>query len=326
MRNIFVLVEHRQGEIRDITFEMLSKCNEITKEINVQIIALLLGNDIEPFLDPLKEYADTTMVVKDERLEIFNSKMYQAVLTHLINEHKPLLTMIGHTSYGIDLAPGLAVKLQIPLATDCADFAVEDDQLKIVRQMYVGKVNVKATLKKAESYLITIRPASFEAKESEAKESKVINLESPLKEEPIDKRFIKYVEPEVSDVDITASDILVSIGRGIKEDKNIPVIEELATALGGVLSCSRPIVDKGWLDKGRQVGTSGKTVKPKLYLALGISGAFQHAAGMKDSELVVAINKDANAPIFNVSDFGIVDDLFKVVPELTQKINEMKSM
>ncbi|MFX1465785.1 MAG: electron transfer flavoprotein subunit alpha/FixB family protein [Promethearchaeota archaeon] len=326
MRNIFVLVEHRQGEIRDITFEMLSKCNEIAKEINVQIIALLLGNDVERFLDPLKEYADTIMVVKDERLEFFNSKMYQAVLTHLINEHKPLLTMIGHTSYGIDLAPGLAVKLQIPLATDCADFAVEDDQLKIVRQMYVGKVNVKATLKKAESYLITIRPASFEAKESETKESKVINLESPLKEEPIDKRFIKYVEPEVSDVDITASDILVSIGRGIKEDKNIPVIEELATALGGVLSCSRPIVDKGWLDKGRQVGTSGKTVKPKLYLALGISGAFQHAAGMKDSELVVAINKDANAPIFNVSDFGIVDDLFKVVPELTQKINEMKSM
>ncbi|MFX1521639.1 MAG: electron transfer flavoprotein subunit alpha/FixB family protein, partial [Promethearchaeota archaeon] len=156
--------------------------------------------------------------------------------------------------------------------------------------------------------------------------SKVINLESPLKEEPIDKRFIKYVEPEVSDIDITASDILVSIGRGIKEDKNIPVIEELATALGGVISCSRPIVDKGWLDKSRQVGTSGKTVKPKLYLALGISGAFQHAAGMKDSELVVAINKDANAPIFNVSDFGIVEDLFKVVPELTQKINEMKSI
>ncbi len=317
--SIFVLVEHRQGEIRDITFEMLSKCKEISKTT-----AVLLGNDVEQFLDSLKGYADTIMVVKDEKLEYFNSKTYQMVLSHLINEYKPLLTLIGHTSYGIDLAPGLAIKLQTSLATDCADFFLEDGQLRIVRQMYGGKVDAKATLKKSDSYLITIRPASFESKEPESEASEVINLESPLKEEPIGKRFVKYVEPEISDVDITASDILVSIGRGIKEDKNLPVIEELATALGATISCSRPIVDKGWLDKGRQVGTSGKTVKPKLYLALGISGAFQHAAGMKDSELVVAINKDANAPIFNVSDFGIVDDLFKVVPELTQKINEMK--
>ncbi len=317
--SIFVLVEHRQGEIRDITFEMLSKCKEISKTT-----AVLLGNDVEQFVDPLKGYADTIMVVKDEKLEYFNSRTYQMVLSHLINENKPLLTLIGHTSYGIDLAPGLAIKLQIPLATDCADFFLEDGQVRIVRQMYGGKVDAKATLKKSDSYLITIRPASFESTEPESKDSEVINIESPLKEELIGKRFIKYVEPEISDVDITASDILVSIGRGIKEDKNIPVIEELATVLGATISCSRPIVDKGWLDKGRQVGTSGKTVKPKLYLALGISGAFQHAAGMKDSELVIAINKDANAPIFNVSDFGIVDDLFKVVPELTQKINEMK--
>ncbi len=324
--SIFVLVEHRQGEIRDITFEMLSKCKEIAKDINARITALLLGNDVETYLEPLKGYADAIMVVKDKKLEYFNSKTYQMILAHLISENKPLLALIGHTSYGIDLAPGLAIKLQIPLATDCADFFLEDGQLRIVRQMYGGKVDVKATLTKSDSYLITIRPASFESKEPESEDSELINLESPLKEEPIGKRFIKYVEPEISDVDITASDILVSIGRGIKEDKNIPVIEELATALGATISCSRPIVDKGWLDKGRQVGTSGKTVKPKLYLALGISGAFQHAAGMKDSELVIAINKDANAPIFNVSDFGIVDDLFKVVPELTQKINEMKGI
>jgi electron transfer flavoprotein alpha subunit len=322
--NIFVLVEHRQGEIRDITFEMLSKCKEITKDTDTKISALLLGNDVKQFIEPLKGYADTIVCCSDEKLEEFNQKTYQAVLSQYLTEKKPVLTLIGHTAFGIDLAPSLAIKLQIPLATDCADFLLEDGKLWIVRQMYGGKVDAKATLKKSDSYLITIRPASFEAKEPESKESEVINLESPLKEETTGKRFIKYLEPEVSDVDITASDILVSIGRGIKEDKNIPVIEELAAALGGVISCSRPIVDKGWLDKGRQVGTSGKTVKPKLYLALGISGAFQHAAGMKDSELVVAINKDANAPIFNVSDFGIVDDLFKVVPELTQKINEMK--
>jgi electron transfer flavoprotein alpha subunit len=153
----------------------------------------------------------------------------------------------------------------------------------------------------------------------------IIEIAAPLSEEISNKRFIKYVLPSISDVDITAADVLVSIGRGIKDVSNKPIVEELTTTLGGVLACSRPIVDKGWLSSDRQVGTSGKTVKPKLYLALGISGAFQHILGMKNSELIIAINKDPNAPIFNFANYGVVDDLFKIVPALKEKIIELKS-
>jgi len=139
-----------------------------------------------------------------------------------------------------------------------------------------------------------------------------------------EKKFIDYVLPPPGAIDITAADIIVAIGRGIKDQSNIPIAEELAKTLGGVLACSRPVVDKGWLPSDRQVGTSGKTVKPKLYIALGISGAFQHVLGMKNSDLIIAVNKDPNAPIFNVADYGIVDDLFKVVPVLTEKLKELK--
>jgi electron transfer flavoprotein alpha subunit len=211
----------------------------------------------------------------------------------------------------------------MPLATDCIDLEFENETLTVTRQMYGGKVNVKAVLRKAESYIVTVRQAAFPA-EKESMNGKIIEVPSPLSEEIAEKRFIEYVLPPPGGVDITAAEVLVGIGRGIKDVSNIPLAEELAKALGGALACSRPIVDKGWLPSDRQVGTSGKTVKPKLYIALGISGAFQHVLGMKNSDLVIAVNKDPNAPIFSVADYGIVEDLFKIVPSLTNKIRELK--
>jgi electron transfer flavoprotein alpha subunit len=152
----------------------------------------------------------------------------------------------------------------------------------------------------------------------------IIEKPSTLTEEITKIHFIKYVLPPPGGVDITAADVLVGIGRGIKDENNMPIVEELAKAFGGVLACSRPIVDKGWLPSNRQVGTSGKTVKPKLYIALGISGAFQHVLGMKNSDLIIAVNKDSNAPIFSFADYGVVEDLFKIVPSLKSKIYELK--
>jgi len=178
-------------------------------------------------------------------------------------------------------------------------------------------------LKPAETYIVTVRQAAFPAEET-ALNGEIVEMPSPLSEEIAEKRFIEYVLPPPGGVDITAAEVLVGIGRGIKDESNIPLVEELAKALGGVLACSRPIVDKGWLPNDRQVGTSGKTVKPKLYIALGISGAFQHVLGMKNSDLIIAVNKDPKAPIFNVADYGIVEDLFKVVPQLKDKILELK--
>jgi len=323
MREIFVLAEHRRGELRDVTFEMLTKGRELAQKTNSELTAVILGKNIKEYAKTLAEHAKRVIVVEDEKLEHFNSDAYQKVLSHLIRERKPLLTMIGHTSYGIDLAPSLAVELNLPLATDCIDLEFEDGSLIITRQMYGGKVNVRARMQKAESYIVTIRQAAFSA-EKEQVGGEIVEVPSPLSEEIAEKKFIDYVLPPPGAVDITAADVIVAIGRGIKDQSNIPVAEELAKTLGGVLACSRPVVDKGWLSSDRQVGTSGKTVKPKLYIALGISGAFQHVLGMKNSDLIIAVNKDPNAPIFNVADYGIVDDLFKVVPVLTEKLKELK--
>lgn len=326
MPEIFVLAEHRQGQLRDITFEMLTKARELAEKINAEPVAVILGKDVREHAKNLAEHAKKVLMVENAKLENFNSEAYQRVLIHLIKEHKPLLTIIGHTSYGVDLAPRLAASLNIPLATDCIDLAFESDTFTITRQMYGGKVNAKATLRKSESYMVTVRQAAFQAQRPPTPlNGQIIEAPSPLTEEITTKRFLEYVLPPPGGVDITAAEVLVGIGRGIKDQSNIPMVEELAKALGGVLACSRPIVDKGWLPSDRQVGTSGKTVKPKLYIALGISGAFQHVLGMKNSDLIIAVNKDPKAPIFSFSDYGVVEDLFKVVPVLKNKISELKA-
>jgi len=323
MAEIFVLAEHRRGQIRDITFEMLTKGKELAEKTNTDLTAILLGKDVKEHAKTLSEYAKKVSVVEDTRLKNFNSEAYQKVLSHLINERKPLLTMIGHTSFGVDLAPSLAAALKLPLATDCIDMEFESETLAVTRQMYGGKVNVKATVRKSESYIASVRQAAFEAQKP-AVNGEITEVVSPLLQEITEKRFIEYVLPPPGGVDITAAEVLVGVGRGIKDESNMPIVEELAKTIGGVLACSRPIVDKGWLPTDRQVGSSGKTVKPKLYIALGISGAFQHVLGMKNSDLIIAVNKDPNAPIFNFSDYGVVDDLFKIAPSLKDKIQELK--
>ncbi|MEM1590065.1 MAG: electron transfer flavoprotein subunit alpha/FixB family protein [Candidatus Bathyarchaeia archaeon] len=326
MTEIFVLAEHRQGQLRDITFEMLTKAREIAEKTNSSLTAVLLGNNVMEHAKVLAEYSHKVLLIEDCKLENFNSDAYQKVLSHLIGERKPMLTIIGHTSYGVELAPRLAVALNIPLATDCIDFGFENEKFTVTRQMYGGKVSVRAVLRKSESYMVTVRQAAFQAQKPQLPmNGEIEEIPSPLTEEITTKHFLEYVLPPPGGVDITAADVLVGIGRGIKDQGNIPMVEELARFLGGVLACSRPIVDKGWLPSDRQVGTSGKTVKPKLYLALGISGAFQHVLGMKNSDLIIAVNKDPKAPIFSFSDYGVVEDLFKIVPALKKKINEVKA-
>lgn len=322
---ILVLVEHRRGEMREITFEMLTKGRELAEKTRSRLSAIILGKNIKELAEVLARYAHRVLVVDDERFEFFNSDLYQQVLSNITREVKPVLTLIGHTSYGVDLAPSLAVSLNIPLVTDCLDIDLQDGRLMAFRQMYGGKINAKIEVKESESYIVTIRQGVFTAREGDLK-GEIVELSPPSIHERVKKKIVEYVFPRIGEVDISSSEILVAVGRGIKDQTNIPIAEELARTLGGVLACSRPIVDKGWLPPDRQVGSSGKTVKPKLYLALGISGAFQHVLGMKNSQLIISINKDPNAPIFNVSHYGVVDDLFKIVPALIKKIKEVKKI
>lgn len=324
MTEIISVAEHRNGVLRDITFEMLSKGRELAREIGVELKALILGQHVDGLAEELREKADEVLVFESEALSEFNAEAYQQVLSHYMGENNPILTLIGHTSYGVDLAPALAVETGAPIATDCIDVTFRDGVVNVVRQVYGGKLNLKASLQKGPMYMVTIRPSTFEPDGSEGKEGEIVHMEIPRTLNLEDKRFIEYVEPPLEGVDISDADIIVSIGRGIKDDKNITLAKELAETLKGEMGCSRPIVDKGWLPKNRQVGSSGKTVKPKLYIAAGISGSFQHVMGMKNSDAIIAINRDPNAPIFRIADYGIVDDMFKIIPALTRKTRESK--
>jgi electron transfer flavoprotein alpha subunit len=321
MGDVFVLAEHRRGELREVTLEMLGKGRELAGQLGGSLKAVLLGHGVDAFAGELANQAHEVLVVEDERLENFNSELYQKVLVSLLADRQPTLTLIGHTACGMDMAPSLATELDLPLATDCIGFEFEDGQLLAIRERYGGKLQSKVSFKESGQYMATVRQAAFPLKELEPLGGQIVAVDSPLTEEARRKKFIEYVEAAIGDVDIAQSDIVVAVGRGIKEQENLELMEKLAKAMGGVLAGSRPVIDSGWLPPDRQVGQSGKTVKPKLYVAVGISGASQHLAGMKASDTIVAINKDPGAPIFNVATYGIVDDLFKVVPALTEQLS-----
>jgi electron transfer flavoprotein alpha subunit len=323
MSEIFALVEHRKGIIRDITYELLTCGRKLAEKQNTKLTAVLLGHNTEKLQENLKSCAHRLLVIDNQLYKEFNAETYQITLSDIIKKHNPMLTLIGHTAFGWDLCPALASQMNIPFTTDCFDIEITDNKLKVIRQMFDGKLNARVILKENPSYMITVRSGSFSAEQGNVR-AEIEKIDAPISVEPDYRKFIEYIEAAIGEVDITKADILVGVGRGIKEQTNIPIIEDFAKAIGGVLSCSRPIVDAGWLPKDRQVGSSGKTVKPKLYIALGISGAFQHIVGMKASDTIIAVNKDQNAPIFNEADYGIVDDLFKVVPVLKEKILELK--
>jgi electron transfer flavoprotein alpha subunit len=323
MSEIFALVEHRQGIIRDITYELLTCGRKLAEKYNTKLTAVLLGHNTEKYIENLKSMAHHLLVVDNEIFKEFNSETYQITLSEIMKKYNPMLTLIGHTAFGWDLCPALAAQMNIPFTTDCLDIEIADNKLKVTRQMFDGKLNARVLLKQNPSYMVTVRSGSFPAEQVNLS-AEIEKIDAPISAEPDYRKFVEYIEAAVGEVDITKSEILVGIGRGIKEQTNMPMVEDFAKAIGGVLACSRPIVDSGWLPKDRQVGSSGKTVKPKLYIALGISGAFQHIVGMKASDTIIAVNKDPNAPIFNEADYGIVDDLFKVVPVLKDKILELK--
>jgi len=319
MGEIFVLVEHRQGKIRDITYEMLQAGETLSSQQGVSSTAVLLGHNVKDFAEELAKKASKVLVVEDPQLEHFNSVLYQKVLASLIAKYQPLLTLTGHSAFGMDLAPSLSVEMGFPLVTDCIGLSFEESRLKAVRSIYGGKVNANVSVRESKGYVATVRPGVFSPGALREKKGGIL-MESSLLQGMIDvKKFIEYIEAPITGEDITQAEIIVSVGQGIGGPEHIPMIEEVAKSIGGVIACSRPVVDRNWLPKERQVGISGKTVKPKIYIAIGISGAFQHVTAMQGSETIIAINKDPRAPIFGVADYGIVDDFQNVIPVLKEK-------
>jgi electron transfer flavoprotein alpha subunit len=322
MGEIFVIAEHRAGEIREITFQMLWKANELAQSHSHKVSAVLLCENGDAFIPEIKDRADRIIIIEDETLKHFNAERYKEILERLIEQHHPFLTLMGHTPWGMELAPALSVKTGLPLVTDGVDILIEGDSPKVIRQIYSGKLFSKVSFKASEGYLITLRPGACPADKAGDHQGELLRQDLPTDIAESSKTFVEFVDTAAGELDISQAEFLVSIGRGIGEEENIKQVQELVEMMGGVISCSRPVVDKNWLPKFHQVGTSGKTVKPKVYLALGISGAFQHVAGIGGAGTVIAVNKDKKAPIFRIADYGVVDDLFKVVEALKEKMKE----
>jgi electron transfer flavoprotein alpha subunit len=318
---ILVLVEHRQGAVRDVTFEMLTAARKLAGETGGDVSAVLLADNPDSLVQPVAQAAGRVVCAQSPAFKDYNYEAYQKALAKLVAERKPSLVMIAHSAFGTDLGPSLAVALNCGLVSDATGFSKGMDGLLVSRGMYSGKLVADWSIG-AEPAVVMVRQSQFKPEPAGAAGT-VERWDAGDVVTGNKTRFIALEEIPTTGIDITKATVVVGIGRGVREEKNMPLVREFAQEIGAVLAASRPVVDAGWLPKDVQVGSSGKTVKPKVYIALGISGAFQHVAGMKGADTIIAVNKDPNAPIFAVAHYGIVDDLHKVVPVLRQRIKEL---
>lgn len=319
---ILVLAEHLRGEVADITYEMLGVGRKLADDLKVPLYSVVFGKDIVPVASHLG-VADSVFVLDHPQLDMPSPDVVAALLKTLIEQKNVSLVLIGGTNVSTGIGPKLSFRLNLPFVNFCRNIWVKDGSVGLTSQLFGGKILSDVRLP-GNRGVVSVYPGSFppDAGKSDRKAS-IEMLDLRVEESKI--IFNKYIEPEAGDIDITKQDILVSVGRGIVNADNIAMVEELADVLGGAVCASRPVIDQGWLPLSRQVGKSGMTVKPKLYLSLGISGAPEHVEGMKDSGLIVAINTDPNAPIFSVSHFGVCADLFDVLPTLIDKMKTRKS-
>jgi electron transfer flavoprotein alpha subunit len=317
--DVFVLAEHLNGKLADITFEMAGKAKQLAAAFGGKAVAVLLGSGAKALAESIG--ADSALSVDDPALAEFNPEAYGRVLAALIKERSPRVVMMGNTSVGMDLGAGLSVTTGLPLIAYVNGLAADGGTLVATSQIYGGKIQAEAA-PDGEACIVSCLAGAFpaDAGRAGAGSAPVEQIASPVPLGDLKVKFVKLIQPEGGDVDITQQPILVSIGRGIGGQENIELAQELADALGCAVSASRPVTDAGWLPKTRQVGKSGLTVKPKVYFAFGISGAPEHLEGMRGAEMIIAVNTDAKAPIFDVAHYGATCDMLDLLPALTEKV------
>jgi len=320
---VFAYIAHKEGKADDTAVELLTAAGKIYPGAAVTAIVTGAGSGLDAVCNEAAALYKEVWKFDNEALAYPNAEAIRRLLLNVLPPDA--VVFLPHDTFGMDLGPGLSIKLDSVFISDVVGFeGLEGDTLKVIRQEFSGQVSTHSSCDISAGAVINIRPGVFQAEEAGGAGGQVVDKSADVGELAVGRRFLEIVPAEVGDVDITKEDVLVSVGRGIEEQDNIEIAEELAEAMGAVVSCSRPIVDAKWLEKSRQVGTSGQTVKPKVYLALGISGSFQHLGGLKGNPFIVAVNKNSKAPIFQVADVGVVEDLLEFVPVLTEKIQEGK--
>lgn len=334
-KGVYIFAQQVDNEISPIAFELLGKARELAKALETEVTAILLGYNVKGLADSLAEYgADNVVVVDSPVLEIYRTEPYTQALTAVINEYKPEIMLVGATAIGRDLGPRVSARVGTGLTADCTVLEIGDfplnplpnreqkhNQLLMTRPAFGGNTIATIACPDNRPQMATVRPGVMQKIEpiADAK-ANVIEFNPALEENNCYVEILDVVKEIKNTVDIQEAKILVSGGRGVGSKENFKLLEDLAAAIGGAVSCSRAAVDNGWMDKDLQVGQTGKTVRPNVYFAIGISGAIQHTSGMEESDIIIAINKDASAPIFDVADYGIVGDLNKIVPMLTEAL------
>ncbi len=317
--DILVVVEHIRNEVADITFMMLAAARQLVEVTKGEVLAVLLGSGVESLAGNLA--ADKVICVEDPQLSDFTSEAYLFALINLIGEYNPRAVILGHTSVGMEVASLLSAKSSLPLVGSCLMFSGDSGSPRFTCQLYGGKILAEGDIP-GPIALLTMVPGVYKPEDGQsATPPEIIHATLPkFGDQKISVK--RYIEPEIGDVDIASESLLIAVGRGIQSEDNIEIAEELAEAIGGEVCSSRPVVDQGWMPLSRLVGKSGYQVKPKIYLALGISGAPEHTEGITGSETIIAVNTDPSAPIFNIAKYGVVEDIFDLVPILIEKLKE----
>ncbi len=322
---ILVFIEERDGKVKKTSLEALSAARKLADQAGESVAALRIG-DSEPSADLVQYGADKIVRARHELLNAYSTEGYCAAVAQAAQQWAPRIILCAASSMGRDMMPRTAARLGVGLAQDCIEMNLTGDkQLECIRPIYAGKAYARVRLLMTPA-IATLRPNVFPATAGDpARKAETVDFEVQLKPEQV-RASVRNVQAAAGQkVELTEANIIVSGGRGVKGPENFPIVEQLADAFGGALGASRAAVDAGWIDHQHQVGQTGKTVSPTLYVACGISGAIQHLAGMSSSKYIVAINKDPEAPIFNVADYGIVGDLFAVLPALTEEVKKLRS-
>lgn len=327
-KGVWVFAEQREGELQKVSLELLGEGRRIADELGVNLTALLLGSNIEGLAKTLAEHgADEVLVADDKNLEHYTTDAYTKVICDLANERKPGILFVGATFIGRDLGPRIAARLSTGLTADCTsiDVDVTNGDLLATRPAFGGNLMATIACPEHRPQMATVRPGVFAKITTDPSKCKIEKVDVKLADSDVRTKVLETIKAKKDIVDIAEADFIVSGGRGVGNKENFQLLKELAEALGGTVAGSRAAVEKGWIDGAYQVGQTGKTVRPQIYIACGISGAIQHVAGMQNSDLIIAVNKDDSAPIMKIADYAIVGDLTKVVPELIAQVKEIKS-
>ena len=339
-KGVYVYAQQVDNKLDNIAFELLGKAKDLAKDLNTDVTAVLIGSDVKGLADELAAYgADKVIVVDDPELKDYRTEPYTHALASVINEFKPEIMLVGATAIGRDLGPRVSARVATGLTADCTQLDIGDfplvakegqeqkhNQLLMTRPAFGGNTIATIACPNNRPQMATVRPGVMQKIEPvEGVKANVVEYNPGFTPDDKYVEILDIVKSVSETVDIMDAKILVSGGRGVGSPENFQMLRDLADALGGEVSCSRAVVDAGWMPKDMQVGQTGKTVRPQVYFAIGISGAIQHVAGMEESDIIIAINKDESAPIFDVADYGVVGDLNKIVPKLTEMIKAAKA-